>query len=216
MSRSKSLVVACFATFALCAVVSATAFAGGQWDINGTPLAAHATVGLTNILVLNDGQFKILATGETPEIVCKGHEVSLVKGVLIGPDGLLASSVAFRECSVRNSENCTLGSSIIETVPVHALAHLDGTLNALLLVLPETKATFATVKYDGNLCALESVATLTGGFHILVHEAIHSTKRKRALAFSLKGQLKDGSSEAELSGLVGDLELTSGLPWSFL
>jgi hypothetical protein len=215
MSRSKSLVGACFAMFALCAVVSATAFAGGQWDINGTPLAAHATVGLSNVLVLEEGKLLIKSAPEF-SIVCKGHEVLLINGVLIGPDGALAKSIVFHECKTEESEACTLAKPLIETVPVHALAHLDGTLNALILVLPETKTTFATVKFEGATCALEGTQPIAGAAHILIHEAIHSLKRHRALAFSLAGLLKVGSSEAKLEGLVGDIELTSGLPWSFL
>jgi hypothetical protein len=217
MSMAKLFVITCFTVFALSAVVSTTAFAGGQWDINGTPLAAHATVGLENPLVLNPGLLLVTAGVEAFTIKCTGHEILLKKGVLIGPDGALAESVIFHECKVVTPGSfCQLNGSLITTLPIHGLAHLDGTLNALLLVLPETKTVLATIRLTGEFCPIEGIQALTGGVEALIHEAIHPTRVKLALAFSLKGQLKLGVSEAELAELHVDLKLTSGLPWSFL
>ncbi len=220
MSRTKRLVAACFAALTLSAAVSTSAFAGGQWDINGTPLAAKATAGLSNILVLNEGKLSFKTGAEGIELICKGHEIAVKNGVLIGPEGVLASNIVFSECKTQapggGEPVCKLGGTTISTIAIHGLAHLDGTTNALILVLPETKTTFTTIKLTGETCALPEVSSINGGFHILIHEAATPQAAHRVLAFSLTNQLKFNSSEATLAGLVGDLKLTSGASWNFL
>jgi hypothetical protein len=86
----------------------------------------------------------------------------------------------------------------------------------LILVLPDTKNTLFTIKFEGEICALLGTQPVTGGLDLLIHEGSDPAARHLVLAFSLKGQLKIGSDEDELVGLSGDLELASKETWNFL
>ncbi len=217
MSRAKLVFAACFAVFAFSGLVAAQAFAGGEWDVNGEPL--HGTAALANAaLVLKPGVLKI-DNASPVEIECLAHEILINEGVLISPDGILAKSITFHECSViLGNPTCILGSSLITTVPIHGLAHLDegGRLNTLILILPETKTTFATIKFEGENCALLGVQPVTGGVHLLIDEGYLPKELHLVLAVTLKGGLKVGSSEALLTGLDADIRLQSGALWRFL
>jgi hypothetical protein len=218
MSRAKLLVVACFAVFGLVALASGSASAAEGWDVNGTLLSGTTALAST-ALVLQEGVLKIEA-GETVEIKCKAHELLINEGVLKSPDGLLAKDVTFHGCETvgPSAAQCTIPDLIL-TVPVHGLASLEGPLNTLIKVLPQTKVTFSTIKFDnatGGACALLGVQPVTGGVDLLIHEGFDPATLHRVLAFSLTGGLKVGSSNAVLEGLEADLKLASGLRWNYL
>jgi hypothetical protein len=214
MSRAKLFFAACFAVCALSAVVSTAAFAG-EWDVNNTKLVGTAALAST-ALVLKSGKLLVKAGGEPFSIVCKGHEVGLKKGMLVAGDTAQVESITFHECAIEESATCKLSQALIETVPLSALAHLDGTLNTLILVTPKTKSTFATIKFEGETCALLGTASVTGGIHILFHEGADPRAVHIGLVFSLEGALKIGATEAKLEGLVTHLSLASGQTWNFL
>jgi hypothetical protein len=219
MSRTKLLIAACFAVFALVALASASASAAtAGWDVNGTLLSGTVPL-LSTALVLQEGVLKVEA-GETLEIKCKAHEVLFNEGLLRSPDGITAKDVTFHGCQTVGSsaEKCMIPDLIL-TVAVHGLASLEGPLNTLIKVLPQTKTTFATIKFGnavGSECALLGTEAVTGGLDLLLHEGFDPATLHLALAFSLTGSLKIGSSNAVLEGLDADLRLASGLRWNYL
>ena len=80
---------------------------------------------------------------------------------LIAPNREAASSLELRECAATGSF-CSLASSTIKTVPIVGEATLQGLLGAIVKVKPKTKSLFATIKYNGEECALLGVQPLTG------------------------------------------------------
>jgi hypothetical protein len=212
MSRSKLLVAACFTVFALSALASATASAG-EWMVNGTKLTGSAAI-LSTALVLSEGR---LFVPNVLSIKCKAHEVGITGGKIIAPDGVLATSINFKECAVtEGNPTCELATKTISTVPVNGLALLEGTLNTYIHISPETKAAFATIKFSGETCALLGVQPVTGNASLLIHEGFDERALHLTLAFSLPKSLKVGSSEALLEGLSADVRLESNQNWSFL
>ncbi len=208
MPRFRLIIAACLATFAVGAVVSTTALAG-EWDVNGKPLVG--SVALANkILVLEHGFLEVPAAGL--KIECFSHEVGITEGKLVAKDGVEVASLSFKSCET-NTPVCTIGSETINTVPLDGLASLEGTLNTLILVLPKTKNSFATIKFNGATCSLAGVQPVTGHAHILIHEGFDPAVVHRGLAL---GKLNVGNDEATLSGLVGDVELAEKQTWNFL
>ncbi len=211
MPKFRLIIAACLATFAVGAVASATALAG-EWDVNGAKLSGSAALA-AKATVLEHGKLEV-KQAET-KIECVSAELGLSGAKLVAPDGVEATSVTFKECSTKETGGCSVPTTI-GTVPVDGLASLDGTLNTLILVLPKTKAAFATIAFSGTLCALAGTQPVTGHVDILIHEGRDPRVVHLGLVFSLPGGLKVGSDEASLEGLKGDLELESKQTWNFL
>ena len=219
MSRAKLLIAACFAVLALSALTVATASAAEGWDVAGTALPTNSKAAIKS--PANVGQKGLLevALGEgTITIKCEANTVSITGGALVGPTGIEATSVGFEECFVVNNETCNLGQTTINTVPIHGVAKLDpaSPLNTLILVLPKTKNTFATILFIGNTCALKGVQPVTGDVDLLVDAGVHATTVHLVLVSSLPKSLKVGNSEASLHKLDADVQLVSGSTWNFL
>lgn len=213
---SKRLIgVACFAVFALGACGSALASPGGHWMVEGHELGAgESREFLPNGLVLSPGHFVILTLNILFQ--CLGHFIGIEQGRIIGPDEILIKSIVFKECA--SPPPCPIEVGEIRTVPVHGLASLDlpGSLNAYILILPETKTTLATVKFTGSECPLLGTQPITGDLSLLIHEAEHEKLLHLILAFSLPKALRIGSDELDLLGFDFDLALASHELWSFL
>jgi hypothetical protein len=219
MPRVKLLLVASLAVFMFMPAL-ATASTGGQWLVNGKALLAGETLALLpKALVLRpkEGVLKVLVAGGSIEVGCEGEQVDLEEGKIIGPDGILVKKLTFHLCKILNSASCTLGSELLSTVPIHGLASLDlpGSLNAYILLLPETKNTLATIKFEGETCAILGTQSVTGNASLLIHGALHEVLSHLVLAFSLPKALKFGSSEADLEKIDFDLVLSQHENWSF-
>ncbi len=214
MPKLKLLVLAAFAVFVLS--VPATAFAkeGGLWLVNGSGLAPGAVLLLLpTALVLSVGELKVVGAGS---VICKGEQLLLEEGKIIGPDGILVKKITFHECEFVGG-GCSLKGSLIETEPVDGLASLDlpGSLNTYILLLPETKKTFTTLTLEGATCSIAGKNPVNGSVSLLVHGGLHEVLLHLVLAFSLKEALKVGGNEAELKGLDFDLALLGHENWSF-
>jgi hypothetical protein len=207
MPKIKLLVLTAFAIFALSVPATALAKEGGEWLVNGTRLANGAILELLpTALVLAPGELKITGVGS---IQCTAHEIQIEGGKITGPDGILAKKLTFNKCSLAESEVCSLENESISTVPIHGLASLDlpGSLNAYILLLPETKNVLTTFKFTGASCALLGTQAITGDFSLLIPGALHEVLLHLVSAFSLPKALKIGASEASLLGLEFDIAL---------
>ncbi len=211
MPRFRLIIAACLAVFAVGAVASTTALAG-EWDVNGAKLSGSVALA-TKATVLEHGRL-VMKQAET-KIECLSTELALGGAKLVAPDGIEATSVTFKECSTKETGGCSVPTTI-GTVPVDGLASLDGALNTLILVLPKTKSTFATIAFTGETCAMLGTEPVTGHVDILIHEGSDPRVIHPGLVFSLPGGLKIGSNEASLEGLKLDLELQSKQTWNFL
>lgn len=217
MSKAKLLVVACFAVFAFSGMVASTASAG-EWQIEGETFTTGETRALLpTALVLATGRLNVPSLNT--EVVCKGEKLDLNNGKIIYPDGILVQSVVFHECSTENTGECSLGSTLISTVPIHGLVHLEGILHVLILLLPQTKTTFATIAFEGAKCALAGTQPVTekaGGFHLLIDHGQVFKLLHLVLPITLAGGLKVGLNEAELTGADWDIALNSHHLFRFL
>jgi streptogrisin C len=185
---------------------------GGEWDVNGTRLVASAALS-SSALVLAHGKLEVVGAGVTIE--CAAGEVSINGGEIISPDELRAKDLTFKECAATGA-NCSLAGTAILTLPLHGHAQLDGTLNALISVLPLPSKTFAVLSFLGEKCALAGTNPITGTADVLIPEGRDPAVLHLVSAFSLAGSLKVGSSEGLLTGFDGDLRLESGQTWNFL
>ncbi len=177
----------------------------------------HATAKRLTALVLSHGRLHLTGVGS---MVCTGEQIGIEEGKIIGPDGLLAKKLTFQRCAFEETEVCRLANETIATVPLHGLASLDlqgepASLNAYILLLPETKTTFATFKVEGESCALIGTQTIAGDISLLVPGALHEVLLHTALGFSLPKALLVGNNEASLEGLHFDIALLGHLAWGF-
>lgn len=218
MHRSSILPIFCLALAVGAFPTTAIASSGGQWLVNGKPLRAGESAELLPTalaLRFQEAELKILTANLG--IKCESPTIDLEGGKITGPDGILVKKITFHACNVVGSEVCSLENELISTVPIHGLANLDlpGSLNAYILLLPETKTTFATIKFNGATCALSGVQPVTGDASLLIHGALHEVLLHLVLAITLKGALKVGSDEAHLIKVGFDIALNSHLTWSF-
>ncbi len=212
MPGFRIIIAACLAVFAV-GTIAATAAWAGEWDVGGKPLSG--TVGLKNFRVLEHGFIEAAGV----KVECVGTEIGVSGGELASPDLVRAKDVSFKECKASGGE-CTLAEKTVLTLPIHGLAELDpgNSLDTLILVLALPSKTFAVLHYEGEKCALLGIQPITGTgpvIDILLHEGHDPRVVHRGLLRSLPG-LKVGSSEAILTGLVDDAELTTGQEWNFL
>ncbi len=213
MSRAKLIATTCFAVFALGALMATTASAG-EWDVGGTKLVGSAAI-QSPAKVLQKGELKV-ATGELV-IKCESTELGIENGEIVAPDEVRAKSLTFKECKVtKGSPPCSLEEETIKTLALHGLAELDGSLGTLIKVLPLPSKTFAALHFLGATCALLGIQAVTGTADLLAPSGKDPAVLQSVNAFSLKGGLKVGSSEAELVGLSGDVQLASTKTWNFL
>lgn len=213
MSKARLVVIASLAAFALSALVAATASAaGGEWDVGGTKLSGTAAVA-SPAKVLEHGKLVVVGAGVTVE--CTSTELGITGGEIVAPDELRAKTIEFKTCAA-NGANCELEEKAIKTEAVHGLAELDGTLGTIVKLLPLPSKTFAVLHFIGEKCALKGPQPVTGTADLLAPSGKDPAVEQTVNGFSLKGSLKVGSSEGELSGLTTDIKLASGKTWNFL
>jgi hypothetical protein len=180
-----------------------------RWEVNGTLLTGTAAL-LNSATVLAHGE--LVAAGV--KVTCTGTTVGITSGELVAPNEVRAKDLTFSNCAA--TAPCSLASETILTLAIHGFAHLDGTLNTLILTLPLPSKTFAVIKFEGEVCALLGAQPVTGTADVLIHGGADAAVSHLILAFSLTGSLKLGSSAATLSGFDGDLRLASGQTWNYL
>jgi hypothetical protein len=164
MSRLKELSVALLAVAAISVV--AVSSASAIWMVGGTDFHGSSSLGTTAVV---HGPTKLLIPSlEHLTIVCGGGKVHLVEPRIDTLNRVFAKSVRFLACNT-NKPNCTLEETnqTIPTLPVLALATLGTGESAKLNFTPETKSTFAELKFsEANTCALAGVQPVKGSVNL--------------------------------------------------
>jgi hypothetical protein len=186
---------------AVCAVAASSASAG--WSIEGVELPAGSKAALATTAKVTEN-FKLAAAGVTIE--CTGANLNSISPEIVGPSKIAASSLTFSECKANT--NCTV-TKTIGTVPVLAELTEQTAPEDKAVFAAETKTTIATIKYEGELCALEGIQPITGKASISLPRGQEGKTLQEIRANTTSGELKLGSNAATLKG-VAELRLASG------
>ncbi len=208
MSRPRTSVAIFVAVLGLCAAIQAPVATAG-WMVNGTEFTGTKALARTAKVVES---FRFEAAGTA--VVCSGSTFDTVQAEIIAPNKGAAASIELHECKPEGKE-CTISNSTIASVPVVAEATLEGTKGSVTVITPKTKATFATVFFEGTMCALNGTVGVTGKATVkFANGQIESTQQLGVLA-TTKGEMKVGSSEVVGTGEF-TRRLAGGERWSFL
>jgi hypothetical protein len=214
MSKAKIMMTVCVGVLALSAFASASASAvTAGFMVNGTMLngtkALASTAAVDEVGVLNTAGVTITCNGS----VLNGASPKIDSATNMGD----AESLTFNGCSA--NANCKVPTSI-STLPVLVDLTLDGTLAVKGKFLPHgpgaNTKTFATILFEGNLCALEGVQPVSGTQAFLAPTGQDErTLQLISATQDVAGELKVGSNAATLKGSIL-VRLASGEPFSFL
>jgi hypothetical protein len=219
MSRVKVTMMALFAVVALSAIAAGSAsanwFVGGAELKTSAPLATTAKVDeFTKLLVPSLSDLTIECTGATlngtaPEIVGPGATGK-------------AAALEFKSCATtKPATGCALNEAnqTIATLGVNARAFLKSGTEDGVLFSPQTKKTFAEIKFsEANTCALAGLQPVKGAVTIgaptgQTEETVQAIK---GLGSVENNSLEIGAgNKAFLVGGSALLELASGSKWSF-
>jgi hypothetical protein len=208
MSKVKVTLSVVAALFALSAIASASASAAA-WKVGGAELKGSAALATT---AKTDKAAKLKAAGVTIE--CIGSALKGVNPVITQTNTGSATSLEFTECSSLN-ENCTVPTTI-GTVALTATASVGTAPDVKAVFAPKTKNTFATIKYEGEKCALLGTQPVTGKATVDDPTGQNEAELQiiNAVTTEASGELKVGSSPAELLGSAL-LKLASSSKWAF-
>ena len=215
-TRKETIMRRTLAAFLLASVVgaitmSSAAFAG-EWDVNGTKLVGTAALSGT-ALTLSIAKFVV---DGVLSIECSGETIGISGGELSSPDIILAAGITLNECALAEPTHCTIKNGTIRILAVHGLATLDGPSNTFIKLLPQKGTFFASIPFEGELCAFKEEVDLAGSVDLLLDNSTTTQTTHPALVSTLKGQLAIFSSEMLLTGSTFDLKLASNQTWSFL
>jgi hypothetical protein len=211
MSKMKLIMTVLVGVFALSAFAASSASA--QWMVKGTTLSGTETRALAKTAQTDESA---LLKGAGIQITCKGQLEGTSPQIEASGEKGSAASLTFTEC--KGELGCTVAEKI-STVPLLAtieLAEAGNKDKALLLFTPKTKATFATIGFSGETCALEGTQAITGKADLRAPTGgLEATTQLIEANIAPTGELKIASSPAELKGKAL-LKLASTEPWSFL
>ena len=140
-------------------LVSMTSQAWAGWLINGTSLTGTAALATKQAVA---ERFKLKAIGVTVE--CAGGSLSGTGMEVGSPNTLSAASITFSECSA--SEPCSLATKAITSVPIAAEMQETGFPEDVATLAPKTKTILATIKFNGEVCALLGVQPVKGSMFV--------------------------------------------------
>ncbi len=182
------------AAMAIGAVASASASASAGWMVNGTQLSGSAAIMRAELV---NGS-AITLSSSVVSISCEAPTIEAEASSITSPSAGQASSVTFNECS-STTEHCELAETSVTTSPLQTSeVVLEGSSGVRGLFIPQTKTTFATVKFNGELCAVAGTQPITGKVDWLAPKGQEERTAQLLLVLALAGQLKIGSSEAHL------------------
>jgi hypothetical protein len=217
MSRLKVLSVALLAVAAVSVVVVSSASA--IWMVGGTNF--HGSAALTTAAVVHEPTKVLLPALENLAITCSGGVLDLEEPRIQALDKFFTKALRFLSCNT-NKANCALEvtNQAIPTLPVLALATLGTKESVKLNFTPETKATFAEIKFgESNTCALAGANPVKGSVNVTAPDG-----QLELLSHLVEGQgsfennsLEIGTgNKAYLFGGKVLLRLQSDSKWSFL
>jgi hypothetical protein len=213
MSKAKPAVGVLVGILTLSALVASSAT--GQWMVNKTTLSGTQTAALATTAAV-DESFALKAAGVT--VTCSGATISLTSGQLeASGEMFVIPDIVWDRCSA--NENCSVPLSLSTTaLLVDTMLWLLGNTKVVgFLDLPKTKTTIATIKFEGEKCALLGTQPVSG--KIKMQGPTGGSEATLQLievnALEATEELKVGSSAAEFKGKAL-LKLASGAPWSFL
>lgn len=213
MSKVKMIAAVLIAAFALSALVSASASAAAGWMVNGTLLSGSAALASTAAV---EKPGTLTAAGVTIE--CTSSTLHSIESEIKSPNTNAIRSVEYSGCSSVTA-SCALagGTGVIATLPFTGEVTLSGSSGVVDTFTPKTKSLFATIGYEGEICALKGVQPVTGKAKILAPtgQEERTVQQASSLVTEASGELKVGSAPASIVGTVLS-KLASGLPWSFL
>jgi hypothetical protein len=129
-------------------VLSGSAATTPQWLVDTPPLFLVPTLGLS--------------------IVCGGHFLDFVDGLVVGPNKISAQHVNFLGCNTTTPPKTCALEEVEETISTGGIlgrAFLATGEEDRLLFAPETKGTFADIRFnEANTCAFNSVEPMKGSF----------------------------------------------------
>jgi hypothetical protein len=207
MSKSRSVAAVCAATVALVAFASATP-AMGQWMVNGVTLTGAQTKALAATAAVDESMV-LKSAGVT--MTCTGSTISLAVQIEASSEGAEGSSLTFSGCSA--NENCKVASTFSFN-RFHIRLHKRF---PFILILGLPSKTLATIKFEGEKCALLGTQPVTGKATIgaPTFEEERTSQEIESKITEASNELKVGSGAAELKGKQL-LRLASGESWSFL
>jgi hypothetical protein len=191
MYKGRLLAALSLAAFTLSAIAAGSAQAG--WIVLGSPLAKSATIGTKS----TDKAARLHYSTATVEC----SSISLGGGEVDAPSQILVNSLELGGCSVTEPATCKLTGTTINSLPLEALATLDGSLGFKAKIKPKTGELLATFKLEGTSCSLSGRQAASGTATLLSPEGqderlLHLVN----LLIETAGELEVGSAAAELSG----------------
>jgi hypothetical protein len=214
MSKTKIMMMVSVGVLALGAFASASASAvTAGWMVQGTMLNGTKALATTAAV---DEVGKFVFAGVT--ITCSGSVFNGANPKINSATNMGdAESLTFNGCSA--NEHCSVPTSI-STLPILVELTLDGTLAVKGKFLPNppgpSKKTFATIPFEGELCALEGKQPVSGTQAFLAPTGQDERTLQLITATQdTAGELKVGSFAATLKGSIL-IRLANGEPFSFL
>jgi len=154
-------VIALLAVLALSAAVAGSASA--NWFVGGTELKTSAALATTTVV---DEPSTLLVPTLSLSIVCSGKTLDGTSPEIIAGNIGKAASLKFLECNTtKPATGCALetANEPIPTLPVSARASLGSGEADRVLFVPQTKGTFAEIKFsEADTCALGPALILKG------------------------------------------------------
>ncbi len=188
---------------------TATASASASWFVEGEELASTAALATTAKVTEEP---TLTFSGVT--VKCSGSTLNSVKPELLAPNKLTVSSLVFSGCTA-SGENCTLSGTTIGTLPLTAELTEQTVPEDKATFAPKTGTLFATLKLQGETCAETGKLAVTGKATTLLPtgQEENTTQTIKANTTKTSGELKIGSTAAELTGAAG-LELATAKPFA--
>jgi hypothetical protein len=217
MSRFKVMFVALLAVAAVSVV--AVSSASAIWMVGGTNF--HGTANLATTAVVHEATKLLVPSLEDLTITCSGSSLDGSEPRIEALDKGFAKSLTFLTCNT-GKPNCELeeANQPIGTFPLLVLAELGTKESVKLLFEPETKRTFAEIKFLGtNTCALAGGEPVKG---LLTLSSPDGQLELLSHLIETLGSFENNSLEigagnkAYLIGGKALLRLQSDSKWSFL
>ncbi len=143
-----------------------------------------------------DQHFELKGGGVTIE--CVGASLGATSPQIVASSHITAAALTFNEC--KTAAPCSLASATILTVPVVGEVTRATSPEDKAVFSPQTKSTFATIKFNGETCALLGTQSITGTAGAVLPKMQEERTLQEVKASTTKGELKLGSNEAELKG----------------